>query len=376
MSSRSPSVRVLSRLVPGEAAVVAVGFCYTALSVWNFWRELATLTSLTGPLLAGVANVGLSIAFVGVGVWLARSDLPPTRRWNVAGWSLLGSVTALLVQGFTIGVRLLEGRTVAEPQFALIVVGTLGGIFGALVGKYAETARSEAARARETSDAMAFTNSLLRHDVLNGLQIMRGHAEIVAEEGEGQVAESGAALGRQVGTLTELVQEVRAVSETLLGDADPEPIDLVPVIDDAVESATDASSAATFETHLPDSLPARGTPALKPVFTNLCNNAVQHTDDDVHVRVDGHADGDSVVVSIADDGPGISPSERDRIFERGVTSDGGDGGLGLHIVSTIVERSGGAITVTDSDLGGAAFVVTLPRATDADEKSSGENPFG
>lgn len=376
MTTRRSVSRTLASLLPAEFAVAAVGFCYTAVAVWNFWQETRTLASLVGPVLAGVANVGLSLALVGVSVWLGRSSLPADRRWTVAGWTLLGSAVALSVEGFTIAVRLLEGRVVSEPQFSLIVVGTLGGLLGAFVGKYAEDARSEARRAKETRDAMAFTNSLLRHDVLNGLQIMHGHAELVAEDGDGRLETSGEALERQVETLTDLVEEVRAVSETLLGEADPEPIDLVAVLDDAIESAADADAAATIETDLPESLPARGTPALNSVFTNLCNNAVQHTDSGVHVRVEGSADVETVTVTIADDGPGIPASERERIFESGVTSDGGDGGLGLHIVATILERTGGSITVTDSDLGGAAFVVTLPRATAGAEKTNEGNPFG
>jgi len=357
-------------------AVALLGCCYTAVSLWNFWNEVQSLSTVVGPILAGVANVGFSITLVAVGVWLARSPLSPEQRWTVAGWCLAGSAIALGVEGFTIAVRLLEGRTVSEPQFSLIVVGSLGGIFGALVGKYGVDARSEADRARETSDAMAFTNSLLRHDVLNGLQIMRGHAEIAEEADDATVASSGEALSRQVDTLTELVQEVRSVSETLLGEADTEPIDLVPLLEDAVATAAGADEAATIETDLPESLVAAGTPALTPVFRNLLNNAIQHTGDGVAVRVIGTDGSDTVTVAVEDDGPGIPPAERERVFERGVTGDGGEGGLGLHIVATILERSGGTITVTESDLGGARFEVTLPKADGEPEGTDETGPFG
>lgn len=163
--------------------------------------------------------------------------------------------------------------------------------------------------------------------MLNGLQIMQGHAEIVEATDDDLVSESGRALTKQVDTLTELLEEVRAVSNVLLDEAEPEPIDLLPVLDDAVETANESLLDATVETDLPDTLEAVDTLALKPVFTTLLNNAVQHSADDPTIRVTGHRDGDRVVVTVADDGPGVLPVERDRIFERGVTSDGGDGGL-------------------------------------------------
>ena len=374
MSSRRALSRRLAAVLPGESAVITLGLALTAVSLWNFWMELNELTSILGPVLAGVANVGLSLVLVGVGVWLARSPLPEHRRWTIAGWCLLGSLLAFSAEGFTVAVRLFEGRPVTEPQFSLIVMSNLGGIFGALVGNYAETAREEAARATRSKDAMAFTNSLLRPDVLNGLQIMRGHAELVTEHDDDRVAESGSALVGQVDSLEALINEVRAVSDVLLDRAEQEPMDIVPLIDDAVANAVDSFPDATFETDLPDRLVVEGTPALKPVFTNLLNNAVQHTRSDAVVRIAGHEDDDTVRIVVEDDGPGIPPGERERVFERGVTADGGDGGLGLHIVSTIVERSDGSIRVTEGDLGGARFEVTLP-AADGEPRAERGSPF-
>ena len=60
--------------------------------------------------------------------------------------------------------------------------------------------------------------------------------------------------------------------------------------------------------------------------------------------------------AVADDGPGIPADDRDRVFESGYTT--GDGtGLGLAIVKTIAEAHGWTVSVTESDAGGARFVV-------------------
>jgi signal transduction histidine kinase len=69
-------------------------------------------------------------------------------------------------------------------------------------------------------------------------------------------------------------------------------------------------------------------------------------------------------LAVDDDGPGIPPAERARVFERfwrGAGAAPGGSGLGLAIAGWIVDRHGGRIEVADSTLGGARFCVTLPR---------------
>jgi len=61
---------------------------------------------------------------------------------------------------------------------------------------------------------------------------------------------------------------------------------------------------------------------------------------------------------VADDGPGIPESERDRIFETGYSTNEDGTGFGLDIVREIVEAHGWAVTVTESETGGARFELT------------------
>jgi signal transduction histidine kinase len=73
-----------------------------------------------------------------------------------------------------------------------------------------------------------------------------------------------------------------------------------------------------------------------------------------------------VQLVVDDDGPGIPPADRARVFDRftrldeGRARDAGGVGLGLSMVKAIVERHGGSVTVDDAPLGGARFVVELP----------------
>jgi signal transduction histidine kinase len=370
VANRPARSELLADAVPAATIIYAIGLVLLAVSLWNFDREVGSIGLQVGPVLAASINVALSVGVCYAGYRLSRSSLDPDRKPFVAGWSLGGAVVSSGVILFTVVVRQIEGRTVPEPLFAIIVSTALGAIFGVGIGFLYENAREEAERARDAREAMSFTNSMLRHDVLNGLQIMQGHAELVETVDDERLEESGQALTKQVDSLRGLIEEVQAVSDVLLEDAESRPVDLVPILTDAADTARESFAESTVELDLPSTLEAEGTPALKPVFTNLLNNAAQHTPGETRIRVSARREGDRIVVRVADDGPGVPIDQRERIFARGVTADGGDGGLGLHIVDTILDRVGGDIHVEDSDLGGAAFVVDLP-ASDARGHPSG-----
>lgn len=103
------------------------------------------------------------------------------------------------------------------------------------------------------------------------------------------------------------------------------------------------------------------------VFRNLLDNAVKYAGADPKVQVTSRLQGEQVVVRIADNGRGIPPKQRRKIFGRFVRlgreleRDKPGTGLGLYIVRTMVSRLRGKITVRDGDQGvGTLFEVQLP----------------
>ncbi|MDE3130737.1 MAG: HAMP domain-containing histidine kinase [Acidobacteriota bacterium] len=107
---------------------------------------------------------------------------------------------------------------------------------------------------------------------------------------------------------------------------------------------------------------------LAQALRNLARNAITHTRAPAGVvRVDVTRRGRATVrITVTDDGPGIPPELRERVFERffrtdeGRTRAAGGAGLGLAIVRAIAEAHGGAVRVTDAAGGGAAFALDLP----------------
>ena len=106
---------------------------------------------------------------------------------------------------------------------------------------------------------------------------------------------------------------------------------------------------------------------LRQVAGNLLTNAIVHGDGDIDVRVGTR--GQSVLLEVADHGPGLTEDEKSRVFERFYRSasdrgrDSGGAGLGLSIVNALVAAHGGRIGVADTSGGGATFTVELPLIT-------------
>ena len=109
--------------------------------------------------------------------------------------------------------------------------------------------------------------------------------------------------------------------------------------------------------------------ALDQILVNLIDNAIKYTPAGGHVWVRGRPLDGRVRIIVADDGPGIAPHHRERIFERfyridpGRSREVGGTGLGLSIVKHLVESMGGTVGVDGNEPTGTVFWIELPRAT-------------
>jgi signal transduction histidine kinase len=109
------------------------------------------------------------------------------------------------------------------------------------------------------------------------------------------------------------------------------------------------------------------TGELDRAISNLIDNATHFATSMVHITLS--SDHDTTRVVVDDDGPGIPPPDRERVFERftrlddGRARNHGGSGLGLAVVRSIVARHHGRVRVDDSPLGGARFVVEFPAGT-------------
>ncbi len=146
-----------------------------------------------------------------------------------------------------------------------------------------------------------------------------------------------------------------------------------PMLDQAIREARvhaagrlDRRVRFDLEAH-PDDLVGRGdVERIHQVVGNLIDNAVLHSPESGTVRVSAARDDGYLVIEVADEGPGIPPSEREKVFERFYRADGsrstdsGGSGLGLAIARWIVDLHGGEIVVADNAPRGCRMSVRLP----------------
>lgn len=241
-----------------------------------------------------------------------------------------------------------------------------------LLGANTATALERVERERELEiqmDRMEFFNSILRHDVLNGMTVIRGRAELLVDELDGaQLRDAETILDWSDDTI-EIVQRVRKILDTLTGEADipVESVGLSTTLREELERVRDTYPDVTFETMIPDSITVQANELLGDVLGNVITNAMCHNETDglcVSLTATEQEVDDTATVRIADNGRGIPDESKESIFRRDATGHAKSSGtgFGLFFVDTMINQYGGDIWVEDNEAGGATFVVELPLA--------------
>jgi PAS domain S-box-containing protein len=233
------------------------------------------------------------------------------------------------------------------------------------------TDRKRAEQRLETErDRLALLNQIVRHDIRNDMSVALGWGSELADriEPDGQEA-----YDRVMTAATHTKELTEAVGDLveILGTADPslESISLRPVLQseiDRVRSNFDYRSQSVTirgDDDLPE-VSVSATSILSSVFGNLLDNAVFHNDKaEIEIDVDVAVRSETVVVRIADNGPGIPDARKREVFgrnEKGLESPGS--GLGLYLVDNLVETYGGSVWIEDNEPTGAVVCVELRRA--------------
>jgi signal transduction histidine kinase len=184
---------------------------------------------------------------------------------------------------------------------------------------------------------------------------------------------------RAEGAMVQMLQRASHLSQQLLdlavlddeagSLARAQAVDLVPLLEQALATASETAAARGLELSLdaPESLPAvLPLAAWQSVLHNLLDNALRCVPAGGRIEVTLAQDATGLTLRVADDGPGLSPEQRDRAFDRFWRAPGqqaSGSGLGLAIVRQAALRLGGQVRIEDGLWGrGIAFVLWLPKS--------------
>ncbi|MBW1858528.1 MAG: PAS domain-containing protein [Deltaproteobacteria bacterium] len=166
----------------------------------------------------------------------------------------------------------------------------------------------------------------------------------------------------QVDQIGNLVSEFSAFAR--LPAATPEPCHLPAIVEDATALYREAQPDVSFEIHSEPDIPQLNLDReqMKRVMINLINNAISAMNGKGTIGVTLSYDGILKIVrlELSDTGPGISQEDKIRLFEPYFSTKKTGMGLGLSIVSTIVEDHNGFIRVQDNQPTGTKFIIELP----------------
>ena len=203
------------------------------------------------------------------------------------------------------------------------------------------------------------------HELRTPLTSVLANLELLAEELDGEQAESAQAALRSTRRMRRLVGDLLLLARADAKRAPQQrPTDLAEVVTDAVAELSPVAEGHHLSVETEPALVAGNKDDLHRLVLNLLENAVRHTPAGTHIRVATASDSREAVLVVEDDGPGIAPEIEQRVFERFVRGcgDGGRGsGLGLAIVRAVAEAQGGSVSLTRCNAaGGTRFAVRIP----------------
>ena len=204
------------------------------------------------------------------------------------------------------------------------------------------------------------------HELRTPLTSVLANLELLEEELEGEQRDTAASALRSSRRMRRLVADLLLLARADAGRQTPhQPVDLAEVVTDAAaELEPVAGDHEISIAAAPGSNVDGQRDELHRLVLNLMENALRHTDPGTAVEASVERRNGEVVLAVEDDGPGIPPEMREKVFERffrGAGDRSGSSGLGLSIVRAVAESHRGSVRLEEPlDGRGARFVVRIP----------------
>ena len=241
-------------------------------------------------------------------------------------------------------------------------VSELSEAYGVLSGRVISL--RDVTERRQREQRLDVLNRLLRHNIRNELNVVRGKIELTRMEMDDDPAKLEEAIASLDGVV-ERSDKVGRLSRLLEAD-ERGPLDIATEIRGEYRTESRNRPPGQIDLDLPPELYVNGGPWLVSAFDELVTNALVHNDGDdpwVKVAVDQDASDDShVVITVTDNGSGIDQQEIETIGQGRETPLNHSSGVGLWLVHWLVQRAGGTLSFECTESGNTVSV-RLPRVS-------------
>lgn len=349
-------------VTPSGLVIAGLGFFLTRFTV-----TLAVGDNTMRFLFAGLFPLLLGLLLAAFGVALAVGSFSPRFVRTTAIWTLVGTVTmGALVVSTLIGTSSMSASQLRSgPVVSNFLIG--GGVGGALVGVYAGQNRRNRDELRHQTNRLATLNRILRDQVLNAVTVIKGHVSVLSDrDTEQEIGSSVSIIAEQTDSIEAAIEEVGTLTLATAHESDLHEVDVAEAAAAARDTVTSRYPAAKIEVEVPAGVTVLADQRLDHVFSHLLDNAARYSDQEhPRIRVSVDTRPRSVVVTVADDGPGLPAGERETLEAGSITEfDDPRSGFGLNVVRLLVESYGGDIT-TSVDESGTTIEIGLARGGQA-----------
>ena len=238
------------------------------------------------------------------------------------------------------------------------------------IGRLAQSFNSMLQRLENTFEREKRFNRDVSHELRTPLAVICAECEYALdrERSGSEYREALQTISEKAGELSDITQSLLMLSKLESGTSQIErsPLDPADAVRAAVrETEPAAQKNIALELHLEPGITVLGNePLLIRLFANLIANAYKYGRENGHISLTLRREGQKAVVYVADDGVGVPPEDRERIFDRFYRADNAPKqssgtGIGLAIVREIASVHHASVKCTGNDAGGSTFVVTL-----------------
>jgi signal transduction histidine kinase len=358
-----PAPQILMSLLGVGFTIAYVLFFYNSGAASEIGKP--SLDAYIEVLLLGLPTVVLLMG----AMWIHQTETDSEFHISLVVWTISMAVMFSVAIGAALSV--IEPTLTMEEQLLLLLLSTgFGASAGVVVGIRSIKARHQQRqhdralerepRTEAKRSQLEYLNQYLRHEVLNEANKISGYASLLREQAsiDDDMANYLETVCQSSKEIEVFIQSIRSILDDESFEPEFETLDLDEELAAEVAHAEHAYPNADISV-VDMNISVVAGDMLNRVFRNLFENAIEHNTGEVTITVSATVNDGKVTITVADNGDGIPPADRETLFEPPTT---GDHGYGMFLTRNLVKMYNGTLRLVDTGEDGTTFTIELMAA--------------